>query len=478
MHAERFTPTPMPSQEEPPTSLGASRLLAIANLAVPFLLYAVIAVRTSVNIPYQDDFDSIGWFVEHYASLHGFWAKLGWILTAQHVQYKLIFLQTISVLQFSVTGHTNYRVLQLLGDLSMPAIVALLWLILRRGGRPLTERLWLFAIPCYVVLAIRYSETVNWAMSGLQNMAVIPLAVATIYFVSASSRRSFLASAVFLVVTICASGNGFFVAAVLLYLLLTDRRIRDAAVIAAISVAMAALYAVHYHVFMVYAPVSASDALKSALTFPFAFLGNAATSLHKAVLLGLCLTICFVILAARGWRRVCPASFGAALFCLITAAGVTATRYRSGAQGALAGHYVMYSVLLIALEYIAAVRLFLPTPLSLRSRGGVVLAAATAASFLFCLWADAYGYRNLHARQRDLIAHLILWERHPDRLVLVPDEDIAVRQPSWIPLRISFQDGLQREIAAGLYILPYTAADPLPIRPHSPSTVGIEDERP
>jgi hypothetical protein len=136
----------------------------------------------------------------------------------------------------------------------------------------------------------------------------------------------------------------------------------------------------------------------------------------------------------------------------------------------------MYSVLLIALQYIAAVRLFLPTPLSLRSRSGAVLAAATAASFLFCLWADAYGYRNLHSRQRDLIAHLILWERHPNLLVLVPDGDIAVRQPSWIPLRISFQAGLQREIAAGLYIPPYAAADPLPVRPHSPSTIGIEDE--
>ena len=468
----------MSSRDTEPLLSRGSVIAGLATLSVPFLLCAIIAVVTSVNIPFQDDFDSIGVFVEHFAGLGTPSAKIAWILTAQHVQYKLIFLQTIVSLQYLLTGHTNYRVLQLLGDLSMPAVVLLLWLIFSRSGRPVSQRIWLFTPVPFIILALRYSESVNWAMSGLQNMAVIPFAIATLYFATRNSRRSFPVTIVFLILTICASGNGFFLSAVLLYLLVSERLLRHAAVAAGITLIMAAIYAIQYHVYNVREPVSIAASMRSIALYPFAFLGNASDSLLLAVPLGLALTVGFVFLTAHGWRRVCPASFGAALFCFVTAGGVTAVRYPYGPSGALYGHYVMYSVLLIALEYIAVVRLFVPPLVSLRSREGVALAAAAVLSVVFCLVADAQGYRNLHARKRELIAHLILWERHPDRLVLVPDEVRFTPEPDWVPLRTVFQNILQREIAKGLYQPPYAAGDPLPIRPHSSATIGIEDEAP
>lgn len=468
----------MSSRDTESVPSRGSLFAGLAVVSIPFLLYAVIALATSVNIPYQDDFDSIGVFVEHFAELHGVWAKLAWIITAQHVQYKLIFLQTVAALQYLLTGSTNYRVLQLLGDLSMPAIVLVLWLVFARSRRPLSQRLWLFTpVPC-LVLAIRYSDSVNWAMSGLQNMAVITLAVATLYFATQNRRHSFEATIAFLVLTICASGNGFFLSAVLLYLLVAERRYRHAAAAASVTAVMAAIYAIHYRVYNVQAPISLAESVRSIALYPFAFMGNAAGSLTYAVVLGLVLTAGFVFITARGWRRTCPASFGSALFCFVTAAAVTATRYRYGPAGALYSHYVMYSVLLIALEYIAAVRLFVSPVVSLRSREGIALAAAAVLSFAFCLSADAQGYRNLHARKRQLIAHLILWERHPDHLVLVPDEVMFTPEPDWVPLRTAFQNILEREISKGLYIPPYAAGDPLPVRPHSPATIGIEDEAP
>lgn len=445
-------------------------------LALPLLLYAAVAIRTSVNIPFEDDFDSIGDFLEHYVSLHGFLPHLWWILTAQHVQYKLMLMDAIVALQYHLIGHTNYRALQLLGDLAIPATVLVLWVILARSGRPLVQRVWLFVPACSVFFALRYAETVNWTMSGLQNTAVIPLALATVFFATSTKPRSFAWTLVFLVLSIAASGSGFFVVLAVLYLLLRSRRLAHAAIAAAVTCGMAALYAVHYRVYMVYAPVPLSTAIKSIVLFPFAFLGNCANSPAQAVALGVFLVVIFAWFTWRGWYRVCPASFGGALFCLITSLVVAAGRYRVGYQGALAGHYVMYSLLLIAVEWIGFVQLFVPEALDRRWTLGLALAAV--ASIGFCLWADYYGYRDLHARQRDMIAHLILWERHPDHLVLVPDEDPSVRKPEWLSIRITFQQDLQRHIAEGLYVPPYTAADPLPIRPHSPATVGIEDELP
>lgn len=446
------------------------------TLSLPLLLYAVAAIKTSVNIPFEDDFDSIGDFVEHYASLQGILPRLDWILTAQHVQYKLIFMNAIVAVQYQLIGHTNYRALQLLGDLAMPAALAILWLLLARSRRPLAQRIWLFIAPCWIFLALRYSETINWTMSGLQNAAVIPLGLAAIFFATSSVGRSLAWTLVFLALSMAASASGFVVALVVLYLQLRGRRVPELISSLSVVLLLVGLYAIHYKAYMVYAPVSRSAAVKSLVLFPFAFLGNSANSPVQCVVLGLILAAGFIILVRRGWYRMCPGSFGGALFCLLTSVVVAAGRYRIGFEGALAGHYVMYSVLFIALEYIAVVRLFVPESLTIRSRWTAGLALTAFASILFGLWADFVGYRNLHGRQRNQITHLILWERHPDHLVLVPDEDSFMQRPEWLGIRLEFQQDLQRHIAEGLYMPPYSARDPLPTRPHSPASRGIEDE--
>lgn len=451
---------------------AAGRLL----LLLPLIAYAAAAIKTSVNIPFEDDFDSIGDFAERYASLHGLGSRLWWVLTAQHTQYKLVLMNTVVAAQYQLIGRTNYRALELLGDLAIPATVVVLWFLLARSGRPLEQRLWLFLTPCWIFLSMRYAETVNWAMSGLQNMAVIPLTLAAILFATSTRRRAAAWSLVFLALSVAASGSGFVAAIVVLVLLLGERRFALAGVAGALTLLLAALYAIHYTAYMVYAPVPLATAVRTLALFPFAFLGNAAFSPAQAVLLGAVLAAGFVFLTWKGWRRACPASFGGALFCVMTATVVAGGRYRSGVAGALAGHYGMYSLLLIALEYIAVVRLFVPEALPVRSRWTVGLALAAAASMAFCIRADAYGYRVLHARQRNEIVHLILWQRHPERLVLVPDEDPIRRRPGWLPIRIHFQEDLRRQVSEGLYRPPYTAADPLPVRTHSPATLGIEDE--
>lgn len=458
------------------SGVRASTAVGVVALSVPLLLYAVAAAYTSFNIPFQDDFDSIGDFLLHYVSLHGFVARFWWVLTAQHVQYKLILMNAVVAAQYALIGHTNYRTLQLIGDLAIPLSVLVLWFVFARSRRPLQERVWLFLPACWIFCAMRYAQTINWTMSALVNLVVIPLGLAAILFATSTRRHSSLWTQLFVALSIAASGNGFVVAIVVSYLLLRGRRYRALIAELAVVFAFACLYAVHYQVYQVYPPIPLRAALKSVALYPFAFLGNAANSPAQAVVLGAVLVLIFLFLAFRGWYRVCPGSFGAALFCLVTSVVVTAGRYRSGYAGALAGHYAMYSLLLLAVEYMAIVRLFAPVSLALRSRWAAGLAITAMVSILFCLWADGGGYREIHARQRDAIAHLILWERHPDHLVLVPDEESYERTPAWILIRENFQRDMQRQITEGLYRPPYSASDSLPVRPHSPATIGIEDE--
>ena len=87
---------------------------------VPLCTAGYILIATGVNVPFEDDYDGIGEFLERYVGLHGFWARAGWVLTAQHVQYKLVLLQAIVALEYQLTGRVNFRFLQLLGDLAQP----------------------------------------------------------------------------------------------------------------------------------------------------------------------------------------------------------------------------------------------------------------------------------------------------------------------------------------------------------------------
>jgi hypothetical protein len=451
-------------------------VLGWCNLALPLLALLVIAVRTSVNIPIEDDYGAVGEFLERYVSLHGFMARAWWVLTAQFVQYKLMFLHTVVALEYQITGHENLRTLELLGDLALPAVLVVLWFLLARSGRPLSQRVWLFSFPCYLYLSLCYIQTLNWAMSGLQNMAILPFSLAAIFFFTAAWRGSFALGVAFLVIAIGTSGNGFFAAVVCLFVLLRSRRYAAASLVAVASLLMALLYAWHYQVYMVGSPLPLGAAVKSIAAFPFVFLGAPAGSHYLAALVGLGLVIGFVMLTRRGWAQVCPGSFAAALFCLVTAAGVTITRYRGHAVSAVQGRYMMYGLLLLALEYIAALRLYAPSNFEKNSRWTGALLAASLAAAVFCVSSDVRAYRELHYRKQVLITHLILWQRHPDHLVVLPDEGSDRQTPVWIKHRREAQRDLQIERAMGLYIPPFSAHDPLPVRTHSPATIGIENE--
>ena len=138
----------------------------------------------------------------------------------------------------------------------------------------------------------------------------------------------------------------------------------------------------------------------------------------------------------------------------------------------------MYSLLLVALEYMGFVRLFLPPAVRIQSRSTVALVVLSCIVIAISLRDDAQTDQKLHDREQILITHLILWERHPERLVLIPDESSTMWSPEWVQERTVLQEDLLREMGAGLYVPPYSATDPIPLHPHSPATLDIEDEHP
>ena len=450
-------------------------LLAILLVLLPMVTAIVLLVRTTINIPLEDDYQAIARFMTFYAARVGFYHKLTWVLTSQHNEYKLILLHAVVALQYELTGHTNYRFLQILGDLSAPATAILLWFFLARQDRPFKQAVWLFIAPCYLFLTISYWETLNFAMCGLSTMAIIPLALACIICYTSARRQMEFWGALLLAVTIATFIGGFFLAIVLILMLLYQRRYRSALGIVLISGAMAILYRVHYITNHPH-PLNPAPRL-TVFFYPVVFLGAAFTKIWLCTLLGLILIVTFVALVLRGWPRRSPRTFTLALFCVVTGLVVSAGRYPLGLSTAMSSRYSMYALLFVCAEYMAIIEMFVPTRLRRNTRASAAFALATILIMAWSLHKQLGAYHILQARHRLLATHLILWERHPDDLVLTPDEPGYMYDPSWTSWRMSCQPILQREISAGRYIPPVTASDELPVRPHSHSTEGIEDEQ-
>lgn len=432
-------------------------------------------IKTSVNVPFTDDYDAIADFLYRYVHRDGFLARIEWILTAQHSQYKLIVLNAAVALQYHLIGRTNYRTLQLIGDLTLPATLWLFWLLLTRQQRPRQQAVWLILIPWYLFLSLSCFETLNWATSGLQSLAIIPLAIACVLFFTSTIRRATALGTLFLVLSIAANANGFVLALAVLILLAYQRKFGALLAVTLAVCLMGAVYRAHYTPL----PMGSSlPPLGGAVTFAFAFLGGLFPTLHGSAAFGVLLVAGFLILLTRGWARLSPETFCIALFCLLTAIALPRARFHEGIESAMSSRYRLYPLMLSSAEYLAVLRIFVPQRLRLRSPWTAAIGLATSAAMIFGITSQIKAYRELHARQRALITHLILWERHPERVVLIPDEDSEFRKARWALFRVHTQEILGESIASGLYIPPYSAHDALPLKTHSPATTDIEDETP
>lgn len=452
--------------------------LGIVLIALQCVAITFISITTSVNIPYEDDYLGILSFLHRYAALQGWSARAFWVLTSQHTQYKLILLHGIIAVQYACYGHVNLRALDLLGDASLLVSAGLLWLYVCRSVSGSPARVWTYVPVCLLFLSPIYWRNMNWALCAVQNLSIIMFALAAFLCLAYRGRLPAALMLTAIVFSVATSGNGFFVALVVLAMLLLERRLQLAASVAVLMAVLGAVYAIGYHSYSIGPPLSLHQTEEAFVLIPFTFLGGAAIQAYWAILLGIVTLTLFIWLVKQGWPKADPAAFAAALFCVTTALGVAISRHRFSWVAGLADRYRMYSLLLIVLELIGLLRIvdfnreqpseqksaFLRVVQSLRYSRSAVAAIAVAA-VLYAVQADRTGYRLLSARQAFLTIHLIEWERSPSSIILMPDEEHHMKLPEWVQARSNFQAECAQDVALGLYIPPKTPDDALPARP-------------
>ncbi len=369
-------------------------------IALPAVLFYSILFSRTVNVPLEDDYEALLAFLNQMRSTHGIFGKTSWFFAAQFNEYKLFFGRAVALIQLSLVGHVDLRILCAAGNASVFFLALVLWKMFL-PERDLSSRLQLFLPASWLLFQLGYAETLNWAMPGLQNIPVIVFAFASIWLLI---NGRIWQGTTFMVLAIAASGNGMIL--IPLGAVILRKRFSQLLGWLFIGAACVAAYAYRYNLM-----ASQSRAHHSVLEtvlhphplYALAFVGNAAALPfpgipHRVVvLMSLCLgfLICIGLVVYRRYFLRNQAIGYCVLFLALTSVGVSGLRNDLGIAHSLDSRYKIYSVGLLVLLWFAIAE-------KLTSRR--ILALAIAASVAFSMSMDLWGWRFLSSRNQRVIA--------------------------------------------------------------------------
>jgi hypothetical protein len=327
-------------------------LLVLLPAGVTYLVLA----RVYTAVPVIDDYPHIFAFALNFHRATTVAGKLGLIFTTQVGPYKLIFDHALVGLQLLWRGRLNFPVLIFLGNLTPLGIFAVLW---RNavGGRRGEGRWLILLLPASLLLfGLNYAETLDWAISGLKQPAVILFALAAIHFlVKVEARRwNLLWACGFGVLASATYANGMIVWPVgLVFLLLQDRRVGRLVAWGSAFVAMLVVYLYHYRP----DAATAHASLVGKVVFFVMFCGGALENMHHrpvpylSLAIGAGVIAVFVHAVRTRYDRRNPFFFYSAVWLLLTGAVVANARMAMGLQLSMSSRYKIYCDLLLIFCY-------------------------------------------------------------------------------------------------------------------------------
>jgi hypothetical protein len=406
--------------------------MAWVGILLPLAVFWVSCIRYLSPLPVFDDYDAVLFYLLHLHRAPTLAARLGTILFEQHNEYKPIWANALIALQWKLSGHVDFVVLSLLGNLQVMLLAWLFWKCFAPDTVTRTRRLVLFVPVALIVFQTNYSETLNWPMPGIQNVGVMVFALLAIWLLSKSDIGSFAGACCGLALAIAASGNGFFVYPVGLLILLQQRRFLRMFPWTLSMALCAAVYFTHYR----HSAPGANAGLHP--LFILSFLGGYGgftlpVIRYVSIPFGAVMAVCITLAAIRRYDRRNVVIVGFAMFLLITALGVSVTRGGMGYTQSLSSRYKLYSDLLLVCIYAFGLDTITRFPVERQRRAfrQMILAAC-----LFFVVGTAYGIRMFRMRYMRLNAGIALYH-----------SSHGAEGPQVIPANASMED---RRIASNL----------------------------
>ncbi len=206
-------------------------------LALPVALYAAIALRYIVNVPWYDDVEMFVLFIQDFFQADSLHDKVYWLLEPNN-EHRILFAKLAALGTYLATGHLNFRGMILVGNLFLFGTLALLFVVFRS----MRLSLWAFVPVPFFLLHPQYYMTTSWSITSLQHPVVLGLVCGVMYLLALGGRNSFLWAIPLQIFASLAMSNALFGWASGLVVLWRQGHYRRLAVWAAVGLVTGVLY--------------------------------------------------------------------------------------------------------------------------------------------------------------------------------------------------------------------------------------------
>lgn len=323
------------------------------------VFFYVFMIFTSVNIPFNDDYDSF------FRVLHIFNERGDWTLMyKQHNEHRILWFRLLLVLNHYLSGSVNIVPYIMLGNLGLLGIA---W-ILYRSFRTNENTKLLYFLPLIFLLFVPVAKMHNFGMPTFVNITVIFFAYLSLYFLHKDGIKSLIAAMLAAIVATFSTGAGMFTFPAGIVLLIFPKirwkRLFVWLMTAGVGIG---LY------FMDYRSKSKKHGLLTdnilehgdqMLLYPFAFVGGSLMGLLESdlsmLLMGMLIAFVALWMLFKKWQyfKANPLLITYLVFLGLLMAASAANRGYRGYDSALATRYQLMHVLTLGSIYLYALEAF------------------------------------------------------------------------------------------------------------------------
>ena len=336
-------------------------------IVLPVALYFYFLLEYSINIPKWDD-HALKAFIVEFQNSNGFIPKLQTFFK-QHNEHRIAFDRFFTLIVYWINGSIDYRWLMWIGNFTLLGLLFIYYKIFQTLKISIA---YFVPIP-FILFQLQLWENTFWGMAAMQNFGIIFFIFSLIYLICLEKRAAFYSALFIAFLATYTSGNGITIFPVCIFLLILQRRFKDAFVFTSISVILIFLYFYDYK-FPENNPSLDGIEIQKMIKGFFMFLGSVfdflpnASQNHKILIFaGFFLFVSSSTIAVylifdsklfkkqRNLNQIKLFILGSIMFLIGTAIVVTITRISYGEVSLLTSRYKIYSILLLITIYLAII---------------------------------------------------------------------------------------------------------------------------
>jgi len=209
-----------------------------------FCLYFGIFFYYAVNTPFVDDFYDSLYFLHLFHHQTSLIEKLH-LLFWQYNEHILTLNKLAYLLQYAVIGRIDYFWLSILGSLQLALTPYLVWLLMKTGSK---HQNYFFIIPFFLFLNLALWRASYWAMTSIENIAALTLALLICLLIKHKSKHSLYVALTLLYILAFTQSNGIIMALLTnIQVLFSTRNTQEKKIWVAGSTILLTLFCFNFH---------------------------------------------------------------------------------------------------------------------------------------------------------------------------------------------------------------------------------------